>query len=324
MQNSKLVSVIIPNYNHEAFLKKRIESVLNQSYQNFEVIILDDCSTDNSRVIIAEYKDHSKVTHVVINEHNSGSPFKQWQKGFQLAQGDYIWIAESDDYADTEFLTTAITTLCAHPSAGLFFSDSNVVDAAGAVHLNFYKKHRNKNFNTDKWDRDYVITGIQEIRDNLIFDCTINNMSATVFEKGLLSNVKFEHLNKFKYCGDWYFLLALVMYTDVAYVANPLNYFKYGTDNFKKGTRSSLNYLRERALVKYYLWDEIHAKLTKFEKRKVYKQLGSEMQIQINEAVKGDSPIMETLKMMRELRSLKRSLFNVQVRWSLSRYLWRN
>ena len=43
-----LVSVIIPNYNHAPFLKERIDSVLNQTYQNFEVILLDDCSTDNS------------------------------------------------------------------------------------------------------------------------------------------------------------------------------------------------------------------------------------------------------------------------------------
>ena len=94
-----MVSVIIPNYNHAPFLKERIDSVLNQTYDNFEVIILDDKSTDNSKEVIANYRGHSKISHIVYNEENSGSTFKQWQKGFSLAKGDYIWIAESDDVA---------------------------------------------------------------------------------------------------------------------------------------------------------------------------------------------------------------------------------
>ena len=98
------VSAIIPNYNHATFLKQRIDSVLNQSLSVYEVIILDDCSTDKSLDVINEYINHPLVRHVIINEKNSGSPFLQWQKGIDLAKGDWIWIAESDDYADINFL----------------------------------------------------------------------------------------------------------------------------------------------------------------------------------------------------------------------------
>ena len=63
-----LVSVIIPNYNHRRFLRKRIESVLNQTYSNFELIILDDNSTDNSQELILSYEDHSKVKVVFLNK----------------------------------------------------------------------------------------------------------------------------------------------------------------------------------------------------------------------------------------------------------------
>jgi len=94
------VSVIIPNYNYESYLKQRIETVLNQTYQNFEVIILDDHSSDNSRDIIETFRQNEKVTHIVYNQINSGSPFIQWVKGIELAIGKYIWIAESDDYSD--------------------------------------------------------------------------------------------------------------------------------------------------------------------------------------------------------------------------------
>ena len=88
-----MLSVIIPNYCHARYLKERIESILAQSYQDFELIILDDCSTDNSREIIEQYRSNPRVKHIVYNEQNSGSPFVQWQRGFTLASGEYIWIA---------------------------------------------------------------------------------------------------------------------------------------------------------------------------------------------------------------------------------------
>ena len=98
------VSVIIPNYNHAPFLKQRIESVLNQSFQDFEMILIDDCSTDGSREIIESYRNNPHVSHIVYNDSNSGSAFLQWNKGIELAKGDWIWVAESDDYAEPTFL----------------------------------------------------------------------------------------------------------------------------------------------------------------------------------------------------------------------------
>src|SRR6267378_5588953 len=82
------VSVIVPNYNHARYLRQRIESVLGQTYKDIEVILLDDCSTDESRAIISEYSADPRVK-VVLNEVNSGSTFKQWKKGMGLAHGEY-------------------------------------------------------------------------------------------------------------------------------------------------------------------------------------------------------------------------------------------
>ena len=102
------VSILIPNYNHALFLQQRIESVLNQTYQDFELIILDDCSTDHSKTIIESYRNHPKVSQIIYNQQNSGSVFKQWRKGIELAIGEYIWIAESDDYAAVDFLQETV------------------------------------------------------------------------------------------------------------------------------------------------------------------------------------------------------------------------
>ena len=93
-----LVSVIVPNYNHAQYLEKRIDTVLNQTYQNIEVIILDDKSKDNSIEVIEQYRNHPKVAQIILNEQNTGSPFKQWDKGISAANGELIWIAESDYY----------------------------------------------------------------------------------------------------------------------------------------------------------------------------------------------------------------------------------
>ena len=65
------VSIIVPSYNHAQFLEERIESILNQDFHNFEVILLDDLSSDNSAEILKKYQNHPKVSHCIINEKNS-------------------------------------------------------------------------------------------------------------------------------------------------------------------------------------------------------------------------------------------------------------
>ncbi|MAZ72125.1 MAG: hypothetical protein CMC70_03165 [Flavobacteriaceae bacterium] len=106
-----LISIIVPNYNHAAFLPERLASIYNQSYKNIEVILLDDCSTDESVAVLEQYRNHPKTAHFVINGENSGSPFLQWKKGMMLAKGDYFWIAESDDTCALNLLEQLVHSL---------------------------------------------------------------------------------------------------------------------------------------------------------------------------------------------------------------------
>src|SRR5580658_7167935 len=108
------VSVIVPNYNHARFLRRRIDTILAQTFQDFELILLDDCSTDESRSILREYASAPRV-RFEFNEVNSGSTFKQWNKGVRLTQGKYVWIAESDDYADIRLLERLVAVLNDEP-----------------------------------------------------------------------------------------------------------------------------------------------------------------------------------------------------------------
>jgi glycosyltransferase involved in cell wall biosynthesis len=218
-------SVVIPNYNHSSFLMQRLDSVLSQTYPFFEVIILDDNSADNSRQIIDTYKGHDKISHIIYNKVNSGSPFLQWKKGIELAKYDWIWIAESDDFADPAFLEEAVKAISENTNAGIFYSDSFVVDENNHKIAERFSERKNNVFHTSKWSRPYFIKGIDEINEYLKFDCTINNISSVVFRKTLFTDT-ITLLDEFKYYGDWLFLLNASLSANICYSARPLNYYR--------------------------------------------------------------------------------------------------
>jgi len=147
------VSVIVPNYNHARYLPRRVESILAQTYRDFELILLDDGSTDESRSILSEYGNDPRVK-IELNERNSGSTFKQWNKGVGLARGKYVWIAESDDYADPTFLERLTEVLESDETIPLAYCQSWSVGEGGAtqglagLHLNALDWHR--------WKRPFV------------------------------------------------------------------------------------------------------------------------------------------------------------------------
>jgi glycosyltransferase involved in cell wall biosynthesis len=99
------VTVVTPNYNYARYLPQRLDSILAQTYQDFELIILDDASTDNSREVIESYAKDPRI-RTIYNGENSGSTFKQWNLGLKHARGRYIWFAEADDYAKPSLIET--------------------------------------------------------------------------------------------------------------------------------------------------------------------------------------------------------------------------
>ena len=119
-----LVSVVVPNYNYKRYLNLRIQSILQQTYQNIELILLDDASTDGSEEVLSDYQGHAKVSHILLNEHNTGNPFKQWFKGMQLAKGKYIWIAEADDLCELTFLEKVVPLMEKYQQAAVCFAGS--------------------------------------------------------------------------------------------------------------------------------------------------------------------------------------------------------
>jgi glycosyltransferase involved in cell wall biosynthesis len=214
---------------------------LHQTCQDFEIIILDDCSTDNSRSIIESYQSHPKIHDITINKKNSGSPFGLWQKGIDLATGDWIWIAESDDIAEPGFLEEALQAIEQFPSLDTFYCDCFIIDENGKALAEKFSDRKNRVFNTSKWSSSYFSIGINEINECLKFDCTINNMSSTVFRKTLAA-AKTAHVDEFHFHGDWFFLLKTVLAGNLYYSNKALNHYRI----YEKSHSSGLTLIQSR------------------------------------------------------------------------------
>ena len=194
MHNIKF-SVMIPNYNHAKFLKERIDSVLNQTFQDFELILLDDYSKDNSREILGSYESDSHVTHILFNEINSGSTFRQWLKGFELSKGEYIWIAESDDFADLHFLEKANEILTqSSNSISLLYYPSNIVNEKSEF------SHKQEIYDSQTIS---FFEGKEFVYQYMLRNNSIINASAVIFKKQFLpTDLQY---TEFRFCGDWLF-----------------------------------------------------------------------------------------------------------------------
>ncbi|MBT2558538.1 glycosyltransferase [Hymenobacter sp. ISL-91] len=252
MVDRPTVSVLVPNYNHERYLAARIDSIINQTYTDFELILMDDCSTDASRAILAQYTIDPRV-QLAFNEKNSGSTFQQWKKGIALARGKYLWIAESDDYADSFFLETLVPILEKDDAIGLAYSNSIIVDDESHVTGNMIDWKR-EFFNSDRWERSFINDGVAEIESYLGSTCTINNASAVLFRKEALLSIG-DVDTSFRYAGDWLTYLKVAMKYQIAYSSAPLNFYRNHSQNVSKQAEENSALLLERVLCLGFIYE---------------------------------------------------------------------
>jgi glycosyltransferase involved in cell wall biosynthesis len=216
-----LVSVVLPNYNYERYLEERINSILGQTFSDFELIILDDASTDNSKEIIDSFKADQRVqTHFF--KKNSGNPFMRWNDGANLATGKYLWIAEADDNCRSQFLERLVAMLEANPNAGMAYCQSQVIDSQGNP-VQSCKEWYNK-IAPNRWDHDGVYSGQEQLR-YLFYGNVIPNASAVLMRRDLYNYVG-QADTRYRLVGDWHFWAKMMARTDVAFVSEILNDFR--------------------------------------------------------------------------------------------------
>ncbi len=245
-----LVSVIVPNYNHAKFLKQRIDSILSQTYDDYELIILDDCSTDNSKDIIESYRDNPHVAYIVYNEKNSGSLFSQWRKGLSLAKGEWIWIAESDDYCEVGFLEKLISN--ANDDVSLVFCKSDIVDENGEIMSN--STVWQFDLVGHRLDNDFVVDGKDLFYEIHAYKNIVSNTSSVVFRKEIVGKIAFPY--NYKICGDWLFFAQMTLMGNVAYVTEPLNYWRQHAKTTRNIGSLDTEYLRLQEnmdIIRYFI-----------------------------------------------------------------------
>lgn len=126
-----LVSILIPCYNHELYIKDCIDSILSQSYKNIELIIIDDCSTDHSFQILKDQEKRlkEKFNRVLImkNEINLGIT-KNMERLFSYAKGDYIKLLASDDMLLPDAIEDLLTCSLENPQADIIFGNAYIIE----------------------------------------------------------------------------------------------------------------------------------------------------------------------------------------------------
>lgn len=230
IKNPKKVSVIVPNYNYSKYITERIDSILMQTYPISELIILDDCSTDNSVEVINNKieKIHNEYPEIkvkfIVNEKNSGGcVFKQWKKGFDIAEGDYVWIAEADDSAENNFVEELIKPFD-DPEMVLSYCESAKIDGDNNLIRSrcddWYDMCR-----TGEWNKSYIWSGKEENINHLSVTNTILNVSSVMWKKQDYSEI-FEKAGEFKVAGDWYIYYNVLKNGKISWNTNALNYYR--------------------------------------------------------------------------------------------------
>jgi glycosyltransferase involved in cell wall biosynthesis len=208
------------------------------------LILLDDCSSDDSRAILSRYTTDPRV-RLDLNATNSGSPFKQWNRGVQLSQGKYVWIAESDDYADERLLERLVAVLDAEPQVVFVNCRSWRVDEEGQV--DGYADLDLLDQNPDKWANDFNADGREECSTYFVRFNPVFNGSSVLFRKEVFDRVGGAD-ESLRSCGDWKLWAAMALQGRIAHVKEPLNYYRVHsrnvTEESKRGGLAGAEYLR--------------------------------------------------------------------------------
>ena len=217
------VSVIVPNYNHARYLRQRIQSILDQTFQDFDLIYLDDASSDDSNAVFREFESDPRIK-AIYNDKNSGSPFKQWNKGVRATTGKYIWIAESDDVADPNFLSTLVSLLDQYPNVGLAYCQSCQIDSNGVMLTQTLNRWL-EDLSPNRWNQDFIVSGVIECQKYLIFKNTIPNASAVLIRRSIYELIGGAEEALFL-SGDWMTWIRILLNSDLAFHAQSLNSFR--------------------------------------------------------------------------------------------------
>lgn len=248
------VGILVPSHNHARFIKARIESILNQSFQDFTVYVVDDGSSDESWDLLQDYRDNFRIK-LFKNPSPSGSPFSQY---FRFISGtnnhQYWWIAESDDSANIEFLRKTISVLDKDPEIEFAFAASTLINDEGAK-IGSTGEYLSNYFPELNWSEDQLIQrelGLQM----LLRGQFVPNLSGMLFRRESFQSRQLFNIHRFKLAGDWKFVISLQSLGKSFYISEELNYFRTHSETARTKTDSIVR-ASEYLYCNFYAWTKI-------------------------------------------------------------------
>jgi glycosyltransferase involved in cell wall biosynthesis len=239
------VSVVVPNYNYAHYLRERLQSISQQTWPLFEIIVLDDCSTDSSAEVLSELRGGiSPEPRIVLGERNSGSVFRQWLTGVEMARGEFVWIAEADDLAQPEFVERLVRAMECDHEVTMAYCQSEQIDEFGQVLAPDYLAYTN-DLSRTRWSQPYKAEGMDEVDAGLGVKNTVPNVSAVLFRREALLETLRENIEEvagYRIAGDWLVYLKLLHRGRVAFLSDSLNQHRRHGASVTLGSAAALHY----------------------------------------------------------------------------------
>lgn len=216
------ISIVFTSYNHKDFLKEALDSLLRQTFADFELLIIDDCSTDGSQEVLRKYEAQDERIRLFVNHKNSGSYVYSTNQGASYATAPYVVFAQCDDYAEPTQLQQLYDAITSNQEVGVVFSASKMVDKRGDV-LNEDYNVREKAFK--KLCAVDVRISKKQMERFLLDSCVIPNLSAAMIRRDLFEK-QGGLSDRYFVLADWDFWLKTSQECDFYYLREPLNNFR--------------------------------------------------------------------------------------------------
>jgi len=215
------VSVVVPAYNYGRFLQQTVDSLLDQTFEDLEVIVIDDASTDNTPEVMQRYAEHPRVRSI-RRPQNKGH-IAAHNEGIELARGEFIALMAADDFClARDAVERQVAIFDAHPEVGMVYSAATLVDTQGHA------------FSVQRpFTADYISPGMDEFRRLLLGNYVTN--SGTLVRKSAHDQLG-GYDPRLPHAGDWELWLRIAAYFSIAYIAESLFAYRIHSTNMSHST----------------------------------------------------------------------------------------
>jgi glycosyltransferase involved in cell wall biosynthesis len=261
LKKKKKISVVIPNFNHGHFLESRIKNFFKQTYSPYEIIIIDDCSTDDSYKIINEIKQKYKRVKVIRNKKNLGVE-TSFNRGIRYAKGDYLYPCSADDLNDNDFFFNTIELLEKYKTANICMT------IPGFYYHNLKKKI--SKFWEVPLKKSFFYNSDEILKYQIKKNFTIWG-HCCLYRSSFLKNNSFN--KNFKWYHDWFLLNKETLTNGIVFVPKTFCYFRVEINSYSSNINTQEKNKVIKKLMLHIINNEKKNTLDKFIKSMVFQTI---------------------------------------------------